>query len=82
MDRNETELLGAYALAALSLNMGMMTLLTEKGLFTEQESAGLLRFAKAGIKQGAAAVSEEMTERAVATIDEMASGWRARAKKN
>jgi hypothetical protein len=55
------EMLGAYALAGLSLNMGMANLLAEKGVLTEGEVAGLLNFAKEAIRQAAANASPEVT---------------------
>jgi hypothetical protein len=76
------EMLGAYALAGLSLNMGMANLLAEKGVLTEGEVAGLLSFAKEAIRQVAASTSPEVTADALGTLDQMATAWRDREKKH
>ena len=75
-------MLGTYALAGLSLNMGMANLLTEKGILTEREVAGLLNFAKEGIRLASLDAPREVTENALRALDRMAKAWREREKKH
>ena len=77
---DEDDMIGAYALASLSLNMGLTNLLVEKKIFSEQEAGALIALAKEALKKASPNAPAGATELALGVIDRLTGAWGKRDK--